>query len=279
MLYLIFSIMSSVSIAHIMKIIGLRKIPLWNTIAINYLFAVSISLYYTPLSNLQQPLGSLAIGVFLGALFLGTFFLFAKSVNRLGVSISVSLMRLSAVIPTMGSIVFFSEDPATRQIAGIIIAFMALPYSAMEKPGANTIRQFRKNGLLLGMALFFAFGINDMGLKFETGLYPQVDNTTFLTIIFSVAFIFSVTVALIRREYLNFRTILTGLALGLVNYLSTLFFLLALRSLPGMVVYPVNGIGIILLTAISGFFLWKEKPATHNYIFFAMAILALLLIY
>lgn len=53
----------------------------------------------------------------------------------------------------------------------------------------------------------------------------------------------------------------------------------ALQQFPGIVVYPINGIGIIFGSALTSIFLWKERLTGTNYVFIAAASLALLMIY
>jgi multidrug transporter EmrE-like cation transporter len=53
----------------------------------------------------------------------------------------------------------------------------------------------------------------------------------------------------------------------------------ALQVLPGIVVYPINGVGTIMLSAITSMLLWKERLTRSNYAFLALASVALLLIY
>jgi multidrug transporter EmrE-like cation transporter len=58
-----------------------------------------------------------------------------------------------------------------------------------------------------------------------------------------------------------------------------IFLLFSIQGLPGIVVYPMNGIGIILLSAVTSMIFWKERLTLSNYIFIVVASIALVLIY
>ena len=66
---------------------------------------------------------------------------------------------------------------------------------------------------------------------------------------------------------------------GIINFFSSFFVMKALQVLPGIVVYPMNGIGTILMSAITSTIVWKERLTRNNYIFITLASVALLLIY
>lgn len=279
MLFLFISIISSVFIAHIFKYADKQTIPIYGIMAVNYSIATGISVMESPGNPFAQPIGSLLIAVVLGVLFFATFVLLMMNVQRSGLSIPVSLMRLSAVMPTIGSIVFFKEIPDLYLSLGILIAFIAIPFSAPKRPSRSNLDQFLHSGFLLGLLLFISFGVNDFGLKIQTEVHPEIPDSSFLVIVFLTAFILSVAAIIYNRIKLCEKMLIAGAGLGIVNYASTFFFLAALEYVPGTIIYPLNGISIILLTAVSSFFIWHEKPAKHNYIFFTLAIMALLLIY
>jgi drug/metabolite transporter (DMT)-like permease len=53
---------------------------------------------------------------------------------------------------------------------------------------------------------------------------------------------------------------------------------MALSVIPGLVVFPLNGVSIIALTILTRGLIWKEKPKPHHYLFFAMAGAAVVLL-
>jgi multidrug transporter EmrE-like cation transporter len=86
-----------------------------------------------------------------------------------------------------------------------------------------------------------------------------VEKTYFIFIIFSAATIYTFSVIIIRRIRFERVVLIRGGILGVPNMFSTFFILLALAQLPAIVVYPMMNIGIILLTALGAWIIWKEK--------------------
>lgn len=221
----------------------------------------------------------LILGTLMGVLFVCSYALMVLSMKKLGVTIPVSLMRLSAVLPTFGSIIFFSEIPEPLQIAGITLAFLSLPLASQDGLLLKSIPEIFHNGFGWGLMLFFVFGITNFVFKIQRELIPLDNPYQFLAIIFPAAFLVS-GVMVIRQKIVFTRTVVgLGVVLGIINLFSSYFFMKALQSFSGIVVYPINGIGIILGSALTSIFLWKERLTGTNYIFIALASLALLIIY
>ena len=101
----------------------------------------------------------------------------------------------------------------------------------------------------------------------------------FLTIIFFTAFLVSSIVAIFQKVTFSVSVIGYGVLLGVLNLFASYSLMRALQLLPGIVVYPINGVGTILLSALTSLILWKERLTRSNYAFIALASIALLLIY
>ena len=279
MFYLFLSVLCSVGIAVTFKFADRRSHPTFALFVVNYIVATATALIGSGgrLHIVSEP-APLLFGVLMGALFVWSFFLFMLTVRKLGMVIPVSLMRLSAVLPTAGSIIVFAEVPLLRQLAGIAVAFAALPLASEEKITAKTLRPLLHGGLGWGLVLFISYGITDFLFKVQKEMLPGTAPYEFLTIIFFTAMLITATAAWIRRERITPAVLFAGILLGILNMFSTYFFIRALGELPGIVVYPANGIGIILMSTLVGVFLWKERLSVRNGIYIALAAAALVLI-
>jgi len=51
-----------------------------------------------------------------------------------------------------------------------------------------------------------------------------------------------------------------------------------LGTVPGIIAFPVNGILIIMITAVIGLLFWKEKLMRQQYIFLGLSVLVLVFI-
>ncbi len=278
--YLILAILCSVGIAHLFKQTERKRIPGFALLTVNYAIASIIALssfeeFRLLLHNQQGMIYSLIIGF----LFVLSFFLLMQTIGKSGIAVPVSLMRLSAVLPTIGSIILFQESPRMMQWIGITVAFIALPLA-----GDYTNVDFKKrktwsNGFLLGILLFFIVGTADFLFKVITELNQNLHASTILSVVFPTSFIVASFFTIVNRQSINPPVIGYGILLGLLNYFSTFFFIKALQILPGMMVYPINGIGIILISTLTGWIFWQERLKWYNSVFIGLACLSILLIY
>lgn len=301
MIFLLLSILCSVSIAHVFRYVQEKSLPMFGLFAVNYFVGACGAVWGSDEGFWRQwsPF-LLVLGGIIGVLFVCSYVLMALSIRKLGVTIPISLMRLSAVLPTFGSIIFFAEVPNALQFGGIALAFLALPLATQESLSCSNLVKVLHNGFGWGLLLFGVFGVTNFIFKIQYELAPLSNPYHFLAVLFPVAFFVSCLMLLRYKTFTaqtgmeprsdlttydeitpqSFTSILcAGLILGMLNLFSNYFFMKALQVLPGIVVYPINGVGIILLSAMSSLFLWQERLLRKNYLFIALAALALLLIY
>jgi drug/metabolite transporter (DMT)-like permease len=280
MVYLFLSIACIVFIGHLFKYREKTGIPIYSILMVNYIVALIISSTLSAsLPAVETPIGSYLLAVSLGALFVFCYSLMSHVIERLGISLTISLSRLSLVVPTLGSIIVFSEKVSIRQIIGLMIAFAIMPISGQEIPDRSNLKRLFHGGLGWGFLLFMLFGFNDFVFKLKSELYRSVDTNSFLKVVYVVALVVSLGFILARRLPVTRRAVFLGLILGLVNYSAAFFFMQAVGALPGMLAYPLNGIAIIILTSISSSIIWREKLGLHSYVFIAGSLIAIWLIF
>jgi drug/metabolite transporter (DMT)-like permease len=278
MLYLLLSILCSVAIAHIFKWVEQKMFPIFPIFAINYAIAtLGAGISSTPVHK-SLTVGAGSLGIAVGVLFIASFLVFMVAVTKLGVTIPVSLMRLSAVLPTLGSILIFKEHPDWQQIVGLILAFSILPLSQRQPITKSTLRTMIHEGLYWSLFLFIIFGVTDFSLKIQIEIFPLANASAFLTIVFATSFMIAISMCIVQRQPMRLQYFGTGAWLGIFNLLSTLFFIKALGVLPGLLVYPFNGIGIILLSALTSMIIWRERLKMRQWVFILLAAVALILI-
>ncbi len=280
MVYLFLSVACIVFIGHLFKYREKTGIPVYSILMVNYLVALSISsVRSSSISLADIPVGSFLLALILGALFVFCYALMSHVIEKLGVSLTISLSRLSLVVPTLGSIMVFSEMVSARQTIGLIIAFAIMPISGQEIPDRSNLKRLFHGGLGWGILLFVLFGLNDFVFKLKSELYRDVDTNSFLIVVYLVALAVSVGFILARKLPITRRSVLIGVILGIVNYCAALFFMKAVEALPGMLAYPLNGISIIVFTSISSAVIWREKLKPHSYLFIAGSLAAIWLLF
>ncbi len=279
MVYLLSAIFFGTLIGHIFKLRDRIGTSTYAILLVNYVVAIIIAA--VQVRNLDfgaEPVGAVSLAVSLGLLFVLCYVLMNHTIRKLGVSISVSLTRISAVLPTVGSILLFGEEVGGMQTPGLVLAFLALPLSAEELPSRKNISRLFRGGLGWGLLLFVAMGINDFIFKLKGEYFRGVDHSTFLLVVYIVAFLLCLTEVVRRRIPIGPSAILQGTALGAVNYATATSIMAAMEVLPGMLAYPINGVGVILLSLLSSLIIWKERLRSHNYAFIVAAVLAIWLI-
>ncbi len=275
--YLALAVLCSVGIATIIKYAGIKGYPSFVLFATNYLVATFGALIGS--GGKVAPFGDaplLLLTVFLGGLFIWCFWILMMSVKKLGMVLPVTLMRISAVIPTLASILLFGEAPMLMQIIGISLAFIALPLAARGPVTKGDIQTLFGSGFGWGLVLFFSYGLTDFLFKLQKEHFPVGNLYEVLVVIFGTAFVIGSTAVIVRKERISAPVVISGAVLGVLNMFAAYFFMSAIGVLPGVVVFPVNGIGVILLSTLVGVLVWKEKLAPRNYIALSLAVAALL---
>ena len=126
------------------------------------------------------------------------------------------------------------------------------------------------------IAVFIGIGINDFALKFFKVWRSELEEPFFIFFIFSSAFIYSTIYIIIKKIRISPQTAMWGVLLGIPNVLTTVFLLSALAILPAIVVFPLMNVGIILLTTLLAFLIWKEKLNSWGVLALASGLLAIL---
>jgi len=258
MLPLLLTILCSTSIALILKHSDTKQGNPIVLLAGNYLTASVIGLILMLLKETSYSIETLLFGSLLGLLFVISFYAFAKAVATAGTALATISSRLSVVIPIVSSILIYDEQPSTLKLIGFLltgVTFVFFYFSLLTQNSSST----KKGNYSLLLFVLIAIGINDFSMKVFKNTKPETEEAFFVFIIFLFAFIYSVLFIFIKKIKIDKKTFLTGIGLGVPNVFSTIFLLAALSNLPAILVYPAINIGIIILTAIGAYVIWKEK--------------------
>ncbi len=278
MLNLILTILCSTSIALILKHNDSKRGNELVLLMGNYLVAsivATIMIIYD--GELNFSIETLVFGLILGATFLYAFFAFAKSVSVAGTPLSSLSSRLSVAIPVALSVAVFAETPDLGEVFGFLFAVgtIILFYFSLR---SNKERNLSIMDYMYLFILLLGIGFNDFFMKVFQQLRPIEEKSFFLFTIFTSAFIYTAAVVYFRKIKVRKRDFLRGNVLGAPNVLSSFFLIGALSELPGIIVYPLTNIGIILLTTILSIIIWKESLDKYGIAALALGIVAVLLL-
>ncbi len=269
MLFLLLTVLCSTSIALILKYSDTKKGEPIVLLAGNYLVASLIGLTLLIINdNKIFSIEALIFGAGLGLLFVLSFFAFAKAISFAGTGLATTSSRLSVIIPILLSIIIFNELPNELHLLGFlftIVTFILFYFSVKEnhRDGEGLLKY------LFLVLLFFA-------IKVFKGWRPEQEESYFIFFIFFSAFIYTSSYIIIKKIKIENQTVMLGLILGVPNVLTTVFLLNALAILPAIVVFPLMNVGIILLTTLMAFWIWKEKLNRWGVLALVSGLLAIL---
>ena len=211
-------------------------------------------------------------------IFISTFLLFALSSQKAGVAITAVFSKMSVIIPVIVGIFLYSESLNLLKVLGIISTFAAfiLVFYKKEK------KKVKFSIIIFPILIFFSNGIIDSTLKYIEFNLIDNDYTQFLTSVFISAFILCSLVLAFKylksKKSFSLATIIGGILLGILNYATTYFMLLAMSRFESNVLFPIQNVGIVMVSALFGLFLFREKLSTMNWIGILLSILAIMLI-
>ena len=279
MIYLIFAIISSSSIALILKFNSENKRSTLQMLAANYLSATLIAgvrLLIDPAATYSNF--SLFFGMGMGLLFALSFFAYAAAVKAAGTSLATTASRLSLIIPFLLSALFYAEKPGLFQYFGFIMALftIGLFYYSLRHPGNTQSLHFKDYIYLL--LVLIGIGLGDSAMKIFKEARDTSEEPWFIFFIFSTALLYILVILLYRKETFDSKATRNGLIMGIPNMFSTFFLLGALARLPAVIVYPFNNIAIILFTTIMAYLLWHERLNLFGKLALSSGIIALILL-
>lgn len=308
MVYLVLAILFASMFSIVFKVcqhylLNSNQVILFNYLTallaswIPILFKVSGGSYEVEMFSV--PARSLFLAGIQGLMFVVGFMVMNRSIWRSGVALTTVSARSSLVLPVIFSMLFLGQPaPAWIPVAVILVslAMIILPAESQKHDPAvltnKTYEQRRRRTLLALAGVFVCYGVSDFCLKLaqhsvEISVGPdEVLDThldTLMGLIFLAASIISLIVCLINREFkkqpVNWKSILGGVALGTVNILCTSSSLRALSSISTSVYYPVYNIGIVIVGTIAGVLFFKEKIKWVQLAGIALSIFAILLFF
>ncbi len=276
--YLALSGIFSSGVAMIMKVANIKGLKLGQFLAISYLVC-SFSLLAW--GDWRTPgLCSLficSLGVFVGCMYVFSLWLFNRAIATTGLALSTTLMHLSAALPTLGSLILFSEQASFYQILGLFITFSCLPLASKKPLRFGRAGKEAWEGIIWGLLLFAVYGMTNFAFKVQAELEPLADPDGFMLTIFGTALILTFP-QLFKGTIPDKSCIFWGFVLGTTNVLATYFWIQTLTHLSGAVAFPTLGLGVIAFTTLASLLIWHEKLSPANYAFLSLAVFAVLLI-
>ncbi len=273
MVYLLLAIASSATIAIIMRISAQKVKAGISMLAVNYITCLLLSAVYAgfqvfPIQDPGFPT-VVTMGAVNGLLYLAGFVLLQYNTRKNGVVLSSVFMKLGLLVPIILSVFLFGELPTILQWTGFILAVGAIILINYEK---GTSVASAKLPLLL---MLLAGGSGDAMSKIFEVYGPKAYPDQFLFYTFLSALLLCVGLILVKKERPDKQALLFGVLVGIPNFFSAKFLLMALKSLPAVIVYPTFSVATILVVTLAGVCLFQERLYKHQWAALAIILAAL----
>lgn len=278
MIFLVLSILLLTSFGLVVKRHQAAGRNLLAVGAINYAFAaVAAAVFVVYTGSYEISVTTCVIGILAGLAYSISYYLMIYTIKSSGISIAWSAIRLSVIVPVLFSIFYWNERPSIYQIAGIVFVCIALPLLSIKPDSDGRRRMFGRASVLVLMLFIATSGVN-LAPKAFSELSPESHRQMYLLLLFTTAAIVSCCAMIFKEPSMRATDVPVGVALGLLNLSSRYFLLLALVSLPGIVVFPISGSAGIVLMTLAGMAIWRERIRKLNALGIAFAVAAVVLI-
>lgn len=276
MLYLILAIVFSAMISVVMRLSERYISNDMSMLAMNYVTcAVLAAVYAGPTNLLPQVAGlgtALWLGILSGILYLGSFLLLHWNINKNGVVLPPTFMRLGVLVPITMSIVLFREMPGLSQLIGYVGALTAIALIHFDNGSGKAKNRWGLIFLLLGG------GLTDAMAKVFEQLGSPALKDQYLFYTFATALILCVGLILLKKQRLGKMELLFGILIGIPNYISSRFLLLSLSHIPAVVAYPTYSVGAIIVVSTVGLLFFKEKFSRRRVLAMVLILVSLVLL-
>jgi len=282
MLYVLMSVLCSVTVSVILKLTRRYEIDTLQVIVWNYPVAMLCSaLFLQP----QWPSGGTlpwALYIALAVLLPGIFLALGASIRHAGIVRTEVAQRLSLFISLLAAFWLFGESAKPGKLVGVAIGVAAILCSiGWHRQPTDAVVTSRPWPYPL--IVFFGYGVIDVLFK-RMAQYTDVSYTTSMLIAFilatTVAFLLLICRIAVSRRPFSIKAIGWGLILGIFNFANILFYMRAHRTLPDnpSIVFTGMNVGVITLGAFAGLILFREKLSLVNKIGIILAIMSIFII-
>ncbi len=296
MLYFTLSVLFTVALYLIMRSYPQYKVNSFHAIVFNYYACVATGLVLTPDIDVFRHLDWTSQGTLLtlalGTMFVIAFMFIGLTAQKVSVTAASLAGNMSLVIPVLFGLFVFknnNKEFTAFNYAGLLFALVALALGAIQnsskEESSNPIPSASTLLWLLPVLTFLGSGTNNTLINYLSSSYYSPGQTTVFMIIACIGAVLVGTTLLFykivfEKEKLALRSIVGGFILGVPNFLSLYFLLLALSSFGNSAafVFPIYNILSMLVSSLAAWLIYKERLNNLNRLGLALAVIAIILI-
>jgi drug/metabolite transporter (DMT)-like permease len=289
MIFVALSALCSVLLGFIFKMYGRFGVDTFQAIIFNYATCFLcgwVHLGHFPVSAETLAAPWLPYALVLGVIFISGFNAAGLTVRYFGVTVSQIMQKMSILMTVPFAIMAYQESSGMAKIVGFLMALGAIVLVNWPSPTDKKNQTPRKSGWWLAIPLltWFLSGILEVILvRVQKEGLSNPEDPAFLIHVFGTAGVLGFSLAVAgwwsSKLRFNWKNVLGGIILGIPNYGSMYFLLMALDSgLEGSFVFSVTNVSIILATTFGAVWLFREHLNKINWLGIAFAVAAIALI-
>ncbi|MFN0031832.1 MAG: EamA family transporter [Flavobacteriales bacterium] len=287
MIYLFFSVLTNAAIYLLFKVFERKGVNTFPALVVNYITAFAFGVLMVSdlsaavSSAIQLPVWSVG-GLSLGLIFLSTFYLMAITAQRVGVSVATIASKMSLALAAVIFVLVVPDEKFSMLKAVALIAALAgVVFASLQSDG----QKFQTRYLVWPLLILLGSTAVDFGIAYLSSFtMHEYERELFPCLAFGVAALSGICLVayqvLRRTLHLSMKDVLGGLVLGLVNYGSVYFLVMAYEQglFSRSITLCINNLAVVLIAALGALLLFREKPNKANLIGIALSIFAIVLL-
>lgn len=236
---------------------------------INYALAAMLAVAWAAFNAVPSlDFAVIALGAINGLQYQLSLVVLFTVMELVGIGITFGIVRLAIALPTLASIFMWGEQPGVLQVAGLALAFAALPLLGADAYQASRGR--RGHSLYTWSMILAALFLSGAGLTaakafsvYSTPAHqPLYTASVFVAATLGAAFVWPL------RERFRMPALQTtslkhnvglGVVMGATNLFQIAMLLRALEVLPGTIVFPLTATVGLVTTLLGGMILFGER--------------------
>jgi len=278
MIYILYTILLFNVLIIIFKFFAKFKIDNLQALIVNYIVAATCGFIFSEKEvTLSYVINApwLYHAMIIGFLFIVVFNFYAFGTQKVGIAITTVANKMSLVIPVAFALILDPSDKISLvKLLGFAFALAGIYLSSTN----NGRLSFNKDYLWLILLVFFGQGIADAIFSDSKSLIKPGEDMQYFIVLFIIAGLSGLLILASRsikqKPKFEAKNILGGIALGIPNFFSLLFMLRALKTpkLNVSQVYPMVSMGVVVLSAVIGLIIYKEKISKSNWLGIMLAV-------
>ncbi len=302
MLYLILHLAGMVAFVNIARYARNDPRGFFVTGAVGYCSAAVIAAIWslTLHGGISLELPAVLFGAFQGFAFQFMYLVVFVMVGLGGMAVTSTINRMTILVPTVGAILIWAEQPTPERYLGIAAIFLALPLLGLQAQ-RRAVQAKMGSWLmpLLVLASFFLLGGAELGAKWfvEARVAASPSDYTFWLFLAaggSSLITWPLANRMARREWdrttragvtpapfqlqVSPRSIGFGLGLGAANWGQATALVTALTVFDASFVFPLASASFVILVSAIDFVFWRQRFAPLTVLGLAIAATGVVLV-